>query len=288
MLIKRSEFIAFLAATAGFYLPPSLSGQIKPSPKYVVADLRNKPDWRTILESGLIELGGIDRFIKRKSKVLIKPTMAWDRQPGTGYNSYPNLVRGVINLCFNAGASEVWLFDNTFDDWATTYKNSGIERISKDNGGRVLPANDFRYYIPVENTGSVKKLHVHKAVAEADVIINLPAVYFRKNQKINGALFNYTGILWERTGCIDDIGCIEALINYRSPQLNISEAGILHEGQKPDNQALVLSTDLIGADILTSDWMNVELTSFKLLEPIAVKFRISTKINATEIKRIQH
>lgn len=288
MLIKRSEFIAFLAATAGYSLPRNLSGQIKPPAKYVVAELRTNPDWSTILESGLSEFGGIARFIKRKSKVLIRPTMAWDRKPGTGYNSDPELIKAVIDICFEAGAREVWLFDHTFDDWAITYKNSGIERIAKDNGGRVLPANDFRYYIPIENTGSEKKLHVHKAVAEADVIINLPAVYLRKNQSVNGALFNYTGSLWERTACMDDTGCFEALINYRSPQLNISEAGILNESQKPDKQALVFSTDLIGADILTSEWMNVELTSFTLLESAAFKFRINTKINTKEIKRFQY
>jgi uncharacterized protein (DUF362 family) len=107
--------------------------------------------------------------------------MAWNQKPGTGYNSDPLIVKAIIDKCYKAGAREVALFDNTFDDWALSYKNSGIERVAKDAAARVIPANDIRYYKAsnIENK-SGNNLHIHEALIKADVIINLPVVNQKK------------------------------------------------------------------------------------------------------------
>jgi hypothetical protein len=138
----KSSFSAGLAAGAAV----SLGGYNKlwtPSSdktKYdMVAVMGGNPD--AMFDLGIQEFGGIGTFVQKGQKVLIKPNIGWDVIPELAANTNPLLVKRIIEHCFKAGAKEVYVFDHTCDNWVNTYKNSGIEKIAKSAGAKVVPGN---------------------------------------------------------------------------------------------------------------------------------------------------
>lgn len=222
------------------------------------------------LGSALKSFGGIHKLVPKRSKVLVKPAIALDKRPGNGFNSDPELVRYVVELCYKAGAREVSVFDHTFDDWRLSYKNSGIERQAKDAAARVLPANEFRYYQSIpETTGNHPgNLHTHFAMVNADVIINMASARQDDLPEIRGALHNYTGCLWERYSCTDQDNCISRLLSFRKPDLTVTELWpAMQEGfkqetfQKKNN--LIVSRDPVLADQILTEVFNTDNEQIK-------------------------
>ena len=74
-------------------------------------------------------MGGMRKFVKPNQTVVVKPNIGWDVIPEKAANTNPDLVKRIIEHCFDAGAKKVYVFDHTCDDWQKCYKNSGIEKI---------------------------------------------------------------------------------------------------------------------------------------------------------------
>ena len=53
---------------------------------------------------GLDPSDGIRRFVSNGDVVLLKPNVGFDRPPHLGATTHPEVVRGVIRLCREAGA----------------------------------------------------------------------------------------------------------------------------------------------------------------------------------------
>jgi hypothetical protein len=90
-----------------------------------------------MFDKAIGSLGGMQAFVPKGSKVVVKPNIGWDVTPERGGNTNPKLVSRIIEQCLNAGAKEVSVFDHTCDPWAQCYKNSGIEKAVKDAGGKL-------------------------------------------------------------------------------------------------------------------------------------------------------
>jgi uncharacterized protein (DUF362 family) len=266
--MKRRKFLQMATATiiGSKFLKASEIHQHKTDfNPFIVSFANRESDIQRALEQGLQELGGIENYLFRRCRVLIKPTMAWNQEPGTGYNSDPVIVKMIIELCYKAGAREVALFDNTFDEWALTYKNSGIERVAKDAAARVIPANHIRYYKPLNKAGmQSSKLLVHEALVNANVVINLPVVKQRLNIPVSGAIANYMGCTWNRSSCPDENSeCLSDLLHFKKPHLNISEIWperIFNPEMATSDafRAFLFSHSLIGTDVISARLLNIE------------------------------
>ena len=68
----------------------------------MVAVMGGEPD--VMLDKALEALGGIDKYIKKGQKVVIKPNIGWDRAPEMAGNTNPKLVKALVQKCFSAGA----------------------------------------------------------------------------------------------------------------------------------------------------------------------------------------
>lgn len=216
------------------------------------------------LEKAIMPFGGIRGVLSGRPKVLVKPVMAHNQKPGTGYNSDPLLVKTIIEWCYKAGAREVSVLDQTLDEWTQTYKNSGIERAAKDASARVYPANDDRYYTLPE-TLSDKTILVHQAMANADIIINMPVVGMIRGGQVRGAIDNYLGLVWDRNQCNGAklSTCIKSLLNYKSPQLTIAEIWPVNKSFGPslqdnDFRYISVSDNIVLSDQASADILGLE------------------------------
>ncbi|MBN1822435.1 MAG: DUF362 domain-containing protein [Prolixibacteraceae bacterium] len=228
------------------------------SPVENVIIINGSPTGR--FEKGIEELGGISRFVKKGDRVVIKPTMAFDNPPESGFNSNPELIQEIIQQCLDTGAKIVSVFDHTIDSWTKCYKNSGIERIAKDALARVLPANDERFYSEVkpEKEGILRSLKIHNSVLEADVIINVASARIENQGQFRGGIKNLTGFVWGRSFFEnpDNEDDLAVLANYLNPSLNVVDG----KGFQ------VISANCFAADILASETLNLDPGHFVYLK----------------------
>ncbi len=97
-------------------------------------------------------LGGMDRFIARGDRVLIKPNVGFATPPEIGASSHPAVVGELVRLCLAVGAAEVRVTDHPVSDPATAFSISGITKAVEEQGGRImLPRRDS--FAPVSLPG---------------------------------------------------------------------------------------------------------------------------------------
>ena len=207
-------------------------------------------------------MGGMQTFVQKGQKVVIKPNIGWDVVPERAGNTNPALVKRVIQHCLEAGAKEVLVFDNTCDKWDRCYATSGIEKAVKDAGGKIAPGNTENYYQAVEIPGG-KKLNtakVHELIMESDVFINMPVLKSHSSTKLTITMKNLMGVVWDRGywhrndlhQCIADYATF-----IKKPTLNIVDAYrvMMKNGPRGVSEAdvslmksLIVSPDMVAAD----------------------------------------
>ena len=226
----------------------------------LVAVMGGEPD--AMLKRALQELGGIGKFVKSGQRVVLKPNIGWDRGPDMGANTNPVLVATMVKLCLEAGAREVQVFDHTCDDWIKTYANSGIKKAVEDAGGKMLPANTENYYVDCNLPQGVKlkKVKIHKAIADCDVWFNMPVLKHHGGSKMTASMKNLMGIVWDRRvfhqtdlqQCIAD-SCTLA----KQPALNIVDAYRVIKQNGPQGRtagdSAVLKTLIVSPDMVAAD-----------------------------------
>ncbi len=143
-------------------------------------------------------LGGIERFINKGDKVLLKPNVGWDRQPEQAANTNPDVVAAVARLCREAGAAEVWVTDVSINDPQRCFVRSGIQAAAQGAGARVLlpGGNDFWQ---TDMGGDLLKIWpVSRFFHQADRVINLPVVKHHSLCGCTLAMKNWYGVLGGR------------------------------------------------------------------------------------------
>lgn len=99
------------------------------------------PDRVKTLNRALQALGGIEQFIKRGDRVVLKVNAAFASPASLGATSHPDLVAEVVRLCLRCGAAAVSVTDNPINDPASCFALSGIAKAAESAGARVMLPN---------------------------------------------------------------------------------------------------------------------------------------------------
>lgn len=206
-------------------------------------------------------LGGMARFVKKGQRVLVKPNIGWDAAPERAANTNPELVGRIVKSCFEAGASDVYVFDHTCDQWDRCYKNSMIEAAVKANGGTIVPGNNERNYKEVTIPGAkvLKTTKVHELLLSTDVFINVPVLKHHSSTTVSLAIKNLMGVVWDRRFYHgNDLSqCIADFLAYRKPDLNIIDGYRMMTKNGPrgvstadvvELKALIAGSDIVAVD----------------------------------------
>jgi uncharacterized protein (DUF362 family) len=229
------------------------------APPDLVAVRNGEPEM--MLEKALAALGGMGRFVAKGATVVVKPNIGWAREPETGANTNPGLVKRLVELCLNAGAKKVYVLDHTVSSSAECYGKSGIKAAAEAAGAIVVPGDDVAHYQTVEipNGVRLKSAQVHELVLSSDVLINVPVLKHHAGSRATGALKNLMGVVWDRQA-YHKLGlhqCIADFCLYRKPQLNIVDAYRVTLANGPQRarpedvetrKMLLASTDIVAVD----------------------------------------
>ena len=118
-------------------------------------------------------LGGIEIFVKRGDRVLLKPNLLYGKAPEKAVTTHPSVVRGMIKIVREAGGVPLIGDSPGMESLGRAAEKAGIKRVADETG---CPLVEFdRPIVPSERRGRrFKQLEVDRSVLEADVIINLP------------------------------------------------------------------------------------------------------------------
>jgi len=188
-----------------------------------------------ILKTVLAQLGGISRFVKPGQVVAIKPNATWAFAPHTASSTDPDLLRALIELVKEAGASRIIVMDHCSIEPGTTpalkanllgtiVEATGVEGLFPD---RYLAPKGTYTTIELPEAKIFKKIGVIKAAVDADVRINMGVAKSHSVTRMTLALKHMMGFLESPSGLHTNLHKGIADINTNSPMkadLHILEA----------------------------------------------------------------
>ncbi len=269
------------------------------SPSYDLVAVRGgEPD--LMFDKAIGSLGGMQMFVPKGSKVLVKPNIGWDVTPDRGGNTNPKLVSRIIEQCLHAGAKEVSVFDHTCDPWAQCYRNSGIERAVKDAGGKMVSGDNEGYFQKVSIPRGVRltEAKVHELLLDADVFINVPVLKHHSSSMVTIGMKNLMGVVWDRGYWHrnDLHQCIADFASYRSPTLTVVDAYNVMKQNGPrgvsnadivNMKALIVSTDPVAADAAAAKFFGTEPADIRHIELAAEMNLGRIDLSGLSINRIK-
>ncbi len=224
-----------------------------------------------MFDKAIEALGGIGKFVSKGQSVLVKPNIGWDAPPERAANTNPKLIGHIVKKCYEAGASDVYVFDKTCNKWDRCYKNSQIEKYAKEAGAKVVPGNTESYYKEIDIPGgkSLKKAKVHELVLKSDVFINVPVLKHHSGTKLSLGMKNLMGVIWDRSYYhSNDLNqCIADFITYRKPDLTIIDGYNMMTKNGPRGvstsdvvnlKALIASKDIVATDAAAAKMFGLE------------------------------
>jgi uncharacterized protein (DUF362 family) len=148
--VKAGAAIA-MACTAGFWFHDT-KGPDRPRerqsdislPNFALEDLGSKmsivrgPDRIATLHLAIKSLGGIETFIKKDDRVLLKVNAAFASPAMLSATTHPAIVAEVTTLCYQAGAASVVVTDNPINDPASCFNLTGIAEAARGAGAKVI------------------------------------------------------------------------------------------------------------------------------------------------------
>ncbi len=184
---RRSLLRGATGVAAGYWATRLLAKGCYPAlaqplgaPEVVVAEGTDEDSAEVLLRTALAPLGGIERFVKPGQTVAIKPNATWDRPPHTASSTDPELLRALIKMVKEAGASRIIVLDHSvFDPPPYVLEVSQIGPVLEETGVEVHMLDRFvepksKYQeIDIPGGKAFQSVGVIKVALEADVRINM-------------------------------------------------------------------------------------------------------------------
>lgn len=231
---------------------------------------------RECISRTLSIISGLESIISKGDRVLLKPNVLAARKPEDAVTTHPSIVAAVCELVKEAGGiPSIGDGSGMIHPGATAdaFKISGIEEVAKTHNVELINFQTAGYAeIDVPGAMHFPKLHLSKAVMDADVIISLPKMKTHELTYYTGAVKNMFGALPLRTRkemhlLADRRVFGEAVIDLYSvakPHLAVMDAVVGMEGNGPSHGTpiktgvIMASYDSVSLDVVASQLIGFE------------------------------
>ncbi len=218
----------------------------------------------------VLALGGMEKFVRPKDVVLIKPNIGWDSTPEQAADTNPFVVAALIDLCFEAGARRVNIFDNPCNEPRRCYVNSGIQDIARKHRANIFfPSswNTLKAAFPYKSP--MQDWPLFREALECDTFINVPVLKHHGLTRLTLSMKNLMGVCAGRRGKIHfDIGRkLVDLTDFINPDLTVIDAVRVlvrhgpHSSDPADVKLLkkvIAGTDPVLCDVFACRLMDVD------------------------------
>jgi uncharacterized protein (DUF362 family) len=146
-------------------------------------------------------LGGMGRFVKPGHKVVIKPNMSFARDVDSASNTHPEVVRELLIMCKEAGASQVRILDHSLQNPEQSLDLSGIrpacDSVEKNICHHLMSAG---YYMTesIPDAAEMRENAFMRDVLAADVLIACPVAKSHSGAGVSLSLKGQMGLIFDR------------------------------------------------------------------------------------------
>ncbi|MFH1888776.1 MAG: DUF362 domain-containing protein [Candidatus Omnitrophota bacterium] len=137
--------------------------------------------------------GGITAFIPSASRVLVKPNLLMAKEPESGVDTHPAVVRAVVRLLKEINCSiyvgdgpSVW--GGQAENPDDVYERSGIKKVCEEEGVELVQFERRRWR---------KNIPLAAWLDECEHLVNIPKFKTHDLTLITGAIKNLFGLVWK-------------------------------------------------------------------------------------------
>ncbi|MBT9537747.1 MAG: DUF362 domain-containing protein [Nitrospirae bacterium] len=196
--MNRRDFIKLAAiAGIGLSIPRNFDSFIAPAEAAEKIDLAvaHGVSPSKITRAAIDAMGGMKKFVSKGDIVVVKPNIAWDRTPEQAGNTNPEVVGVVVQMCYEAGAKKVKVFDRPVNDPRRCYVQSGIADAAKAAGADVSYIDERKFKEMDIKGEALKSWPLYTEVFEADKVINIPIAKHHGLAKLTMSMKNWMGVM---------------------------------------------------------------------------------------------
>lgn len=268
--LNRRQFLKFqltgalwlATGTAGLCLPGAL--QASATPDISVVKGKSGAATRTAVNM----LGGMQAFVKPGDKVVIKPNMSFANGVENATNTRPEVVRELVAMVKEAGASKVRVLDNTL-----CQPEPSIAEI-KDacqifNEDIVHALTDYSFYKSTkinDNWFGFNKTDVMKDVLTADCLIAAPTAKSHHATGVSLSMKGMMGLVYDRWTMHQQglNGAVVSLAAFLKPKLVVVDATrvLSTNGPRGPGEIIPMNTIIASADMVAADAKTVEMCTW--------------------------
>ncbi len=223
--------------------------------------------------------GGIERFVRRGDRVLVKPNLLGAYAPEKRVTTDPEVVRAVCELVMEAGGRPFIGDSPAMVSFKRAAEKSGIARVAQDLGIEA-GALDTPKPAPMPAGALFKHVEIASQALDADVIINLPKLKTHCQMLLTLGVKNLFGTVvaqrkaeWHHmTGLNRDTFAALHLDIYQAlrPALTLLDGVWAMEGHGPSNGRprrlglVAAAADAVALDLSVCRLLDVPLRHFPL------------------------
>jgi len=214
-------------------------------------------------------LSNVDLSPAKDKRVLLKPNVGRNVQPGTGITTHPQVVAAAIDAFTEAGAeTAVGESPITGVTMLDAFESSGIAAVARKRNCPLIDM-DIRRYVNLEipQGVAIRSLKLCAEIAEYDIIVSIPVMKTHMHTGVTLSVKNMKGCLWRRSKV--DLHMLPQLADHEEkpldiaiadmssvlrPHLSIIDGTIGMEGLGPSaGKPKPLGVVLVGVDAFATD-----------------------------------
>jgi uncharacterized protein (DUF362 family) len=151
----------------------------------------------SMVKAALDTMGGVSHFIQKGDVVVIKPNVAFDKNPDLAATTQPDTVSAVTKLCLGAGARKVIVADNPINNPESCFFKTKVGEAAVRAGAELMLPKDSYFenlYVGGETITSTWRMF-YRPFREATKVIGISPVKDHNLCKATVTMKNWYGLL---------------------------------------------------------------------------------------------
>jgi uncharacterized protein (DUF362 family) len=213
------------------------------------------------LQRAIKSIGGMQAFINKGDRVLLKVNAAFAAPPMLSATTHPEIVTAITRLCLQAGAAAVTVTDNPINDPASCFRLTGIEQAARSAGATVFyPQKEYFKTFSLAGGKLIRNWPVlYEPLSRIDKIIGTAPVKDHHRSGASMIMKNWYGLLGGRRNIFhqDIHTVIKELAMMIKPTLVVLDGTTTMMRNGPtggslsdlkETRTMIVSTDQVAAD----------------------------------------